>query len=1326
VQLTVTTAQGCTDSLLQTITVHPIPAADFLNIDDTICQNIAASFVNNSTSGMNYLWNFGDGNTSNLFNPTYTYSGPGTYTVQLIVSSPFLCADTISRTVVVLAIPDAHFSASTACFGYQSVFTDSSVGTINGWSWNFGDGSTSILQNPSHLYSSAGSYNTSLTVTNNLMCSDTYQTLVNVNDIPVAAFSIADSCFQDTMQFVNNTIGATTGFQWNFNDGSPLNFSNSPSHIFSSIGSYAIQLIAIGGSGCADTIVKSVSVNPIPTADFHFTSVCQNDTTFFFDASLGSPDTYYWDFGNGQNTTNTPNPSTIYSNDGIFPVSLLVTYLSTGCANSITQNIQAYPRTVPQFSASTPCLMNASQFSDLTTNTPSQWLWDFGDGTTSNLQNPNHQYATSDTFSVQLITQNVFGCADTLLQNVLVHPLPVAGFSFDTVCLNSPTNFMDTSVDAVSWNYDFGDGSTAVNASPAHVFGIPGTFSVSQIVENIYACKDTVLHNVVVRPNPVASFTADTACFSYPTHFINTSSAYVSSAWDFSDLGATSNQNAPNYTFSTDGLFSPRLIVQNVFSCADTVINSVLVLPQPVAGFTSTTVCAKDWVTFSDSSTGSPTTFSWDFGDGSPQLNGNVVGHIYALGGSYNVNYIVQNSAGCADTLVKVIDVYTVPIPNFSADTVCLYSVTHFTDLSTDSVPLTLWTWDLGDGNTSPQQNPNYIYQNSGVYSVKLTVNNQNGCDSSITKSVLVAQVPTADFSYTVNCFGTPTIFTDQSSNNPGIYLWDFGDGTQINGGPNEQHTYASPGMYSVTLSVFGSDSVCGDAITKIVNIAGGAQSDFLIPAQVCQNTPFNFYDNSSASVGTIVSYQWNMGDSTFYTTANGMHAYASPGVYQITLNVLTSSGCQATHTESIEVINATTANFSWSGICEKTATQFNNTSIGGTTNWFWNFGDGTTDQTQFPSHTYTSPGNYSVMLIVQNINGCSDTSVQNLLIHPTPNLAFSSDTVCFGELTHFTNLSTIASDSIDSYYWIFGSNEATSSVINPNYSFTEYTQLHTVNLIAVSNIGCSDTLVQTVDLLPIVNFSVTMSDHFGCAPITVKFDNQSAIQSGAILDYRWIFGDGDTSFLPSPVHAFTQPGNYPISLTVFTSSDCQLELTDSLGLQVFPSPVAGFAVQPPITSISHPSTEIVDDAYGATVWEYDLGDGSYSNSPSFSHTYEQVGTYAISQYVKNDFGCIDSMRLVVEIQDEFTLFVPNTFTPGDGMGINDQFIWSVSGYQTFEIRIFNRWGQLIYTTTDPYAYWDGKYKGELSQDGVYVWQVIALDLRGEKRVVNGHVALLK
>ena len=1325
IQLNVVSGDGCEDSLIQQVTVHPVPVADFEFIEDTICLNQTFATNNLSTPGTSALWGFGDGNTSNLQNPSHQYASEGTYTVQLIVSTPFSCEDTVEYEITVLPIPEAQFTNTTECLGYETEFTDNSTGNIVNWSWDFGDGNVNNTQNPFHQYGASGSFNVTLTVENDIGCSDDITQNVNVNDVPIADFSASEFCLGNNTSFTDLTIGATTQLEWDFGDGSPISNANNPSHVFPAIGNYDVQLVAFGGSGCSDTIIQTITITDIPIADFSFQTACTNDTTFFTDLSTGNPDTFAWDFGEG-NTSTDQNPSHVYTTSGSYNVSLTVAYTASGCSNTITFAVDAHPRTEPQFIANVPCLGSETDFVDQTTNTPIFWEWDFDDGSPINTtQNPNHEYTSPGLYDVTLITENIYGCSDTATQTVEVFGLPSSGFEFDTVCLNAATSFTDASQNAVAWEYEFGDGNSSLNANPTHIYLSDGTFIVTQVVTNAEGCTDTLEREIIVRPNPTALWEADTACFSYITSFTDNSIDAVSWQWDLGELGTTSNQQNPQHVYSTDGVFNVELVVENIFGCSDTINNDVLVLPQPEAAFTNATVCAGSSVNFNNNSVGTPILFEWNFGDGSVTSNDENPTHTYATGGMYDITFIIENAAGCIDTLEQNIEVFTVPNVDFEADTVCLFSVTSFTDLTQDPTPLLSWDWDFGDGNTSFQQNPTYIYQNPGTYDVELTVTNVNGCDSTINHDVIVSEVPDADFTVVTDCFGAPTVFTDQSTNNPGIWLWDFGDGTTLNGGPNETHNYSSPGNYVVSLNVLSSDSICSDEMIQVITISQEAQADFFIPNQICATETFDFTDNSSTNLGTIDSYEWDMGDGTIYNTINGTHTYLTDGVYEVTLTITTSNGCQSQHSEFIEVFPITEANFDWSLACQDESIIFSNTSTGNTTDWFWDFDDGNVSTDQYSSHIYTSEGDYDVMLIVQNLAGCSDTLIQTVTVHPSPQVAFVFDEVCFGTATSFTDQSFLPTGSINDWSWDFGVSEGSSNLQNPDYTFTNYSDTHEVSLAVTSDQGCSDTLVQTVTLLPIVEFDINIDAMNGCAPFEVFFENSSNVPGADILNYTWDFGDSTFSFSESPTHLFNEPGEYEVVLTISTSTDCQIVNQDEILITVHPNPIAGFDVSPPITTIVDPTIEITDESNGASAWEYELGDGEYNNTPSFNHTYNEVGDYVITQFVYNEFGCTDTAVRAIRIQEDLIFYVPNTFTP-DNDGRNDIFSWVIEGHETFEFRIFNRWGEEVFTTTDPYATWDGTHLGQKVKDGVYVWQAKILDLKDEEHLITGHVSVLR
>lgn len=1331
ISLTITTANGCTATSTTNLTVHPLPVADFTPLPDTVCAGTPVAFLNNSSGASTYNWNFGDGSAiSTLMSPSHVYTTDGNFTAQLIATTAFGCKDTILHPIYVDSIPTSAFSFTIECMGDTTHFTDLSTGGITNWAWNFGDGNTSTTQHPDHLYATNGTYNVSLVVTNPAGCTTTFNQLVNVNLVPVAAFTTSTTCLGQPSNFTDATTGSPTSWDWDFGDGTPHSTLQNPSHTFSATGTYTVQLIAFGGSGCSDTTTGTITVTPIPTADFTFLSVCAQDTTFFISTSLGGPDTFVWNFGDGTtDNTNNPSPTHVYSSAGTYNVTLTAGYSASGCTHSITIPVAAHPRTVPNFSSNTPCLGASTNFTDLTTNAPILWTWDFGDGTGSALQNPSHTYTSPGFYNVTLVTENIFTCIDTLITTIQVFPLPTAGFDFDTVCATFNTSFNDLSTSAVSWNWNFGDGTPIdLNSNPNHVFPTDGTYTVTQIVTNSFGCTDTSMQNVTVHPNPVAAFSSTIACHTYPNSFTDLSTGAVTWEWEFGDGSALDLNQNPTHIYPTDGSFNVELVVTNIFGCSDSITQSTSVLLQPQSAFTNTTVCAGQTVLFNDVTTGGPSTWYWDFGDGTATSTLQNPSHVFATGGTYTITLITGNPAGCMDTLSTPINVFTVPVPNFTSDTVCLFSITHMTDLTTDPTALASWFWDFSDGNTSPSQNPNYIFMAPGTYNVSLTVTNVNGCDSSITLPVIVNDIPVAAFTADTACVGGPTNFTDLSTGSPSQWTWNFGDGTTSNVGPNVSHVYPAAGTYVVTLIVGDATGVCTDMVIQIVTVSNAVSASFTMPDTACVGELVSFTNTSTSSgATTITSSLWDFGNGHFSPLTNPTQVYDTPGTYMVTLTVTAGSGCASADSLPIFIAPQPTASFTSGNACVGQTVNFTNTSTAGgvpIAGVQWYFGDGSTGTGNAVTHTYSTEGTYNVSLVVTSVAGCKDSISLPTTIHPIPVADFSNNVVCLGDSVFFNDLSTISSGSIINWAWDFG-DVTTSMLQNPIHEYTMANDTFVVSLIVTSNFGCKDTVTHLALTLPIVNFDFGPDVVNGCAPLLVNFNDNSTIDGGNIVGWVWNFDDGNFSFAENPTHYYPTDGTYFVSLTATTDDGCTFTDTLNYPITVYPQPVAGFSMNPTTTSIFTPEIEFTDLSMGATYYEWDFGDMNYSNIANPEHYYTDTGTYTVIQIVYNGYGCSDTVSHEVIILEESTMYAPNAVTP-NGDGVNDIFYTYSTGMVEYELYIFNRWGELIFESKDKTQGWDCTYKGYVVKSDVYVWKIVATDLNNEKRSYYGHVTVLR
>jgi gliding motility-associated-like protein len=530
-------AAGCLSS--QTVTVTGSAAPPVANFSSNpVCIGVPTNFSDLSTGPpSSWNWTFGNGNTSTIQNPSNTYTAAGTYTVTLIVSSGPCGSDTISIPVTVNPLPLASFSNTTVCFNNPTLFTDGSTGnnTISQWGWNFGDGTTSAVQNPSHTYSAPGTYTASLIVTNNFGCKDSVPLVTIVNPLPVVNFSSAPVCLGDSTCFTDlssiTAPGSITAWSWNFGDpasaGNNISNSQKPCHKFSAAGTFSVTLTVTSNNNCQNITVLPVTINPLPVAAFSNNSPCLGSTTTLMNGSTSSasdPITgWNWTMVSGTPAAAaTQNTSTSYNAAGTYTVNLIVT-TKAGCKDTVDQPVIVHSPPLANFTGGGagcgPLCNTYNDFSTSSDGTITTWSWSFPGGSpaSSNLQNPtNICYYTAGTYGASLIITSSLGCKDTvnLPSLVTVYPWPQADFCLapdkapatDPVFTFCPlwTPFPDVT----NWVWDFGDGSPldSTSTNPVHSYSAVATsndfysFDVCLRVQNIHGCWDTICHPVDIIP----------------------------------------------------------------------------------------------------------------------------------------------------------------------------------------------------------------------------------------------------------------------------------------------------------------------------------------------------------------------------------------------------------------------------------------------------------------------------------------------------------------------------------------------------------------------------------------------------------------------------------------------------------------------------------------------------------------------------------------------------------------------------------------------------------------------------------------------------------
>ncbi len=304
VKLKVTTNNNCTDSVTHQVTAYPLPVSDytFVNVcfpNQTVYNNTSAV-----VSGSIVLsdWNLGDGSTSALQSPVYTYTAPGLYNVVLISETNNGCRDTVNHSIEVYEKPIADFGATTPCIGTATQFTDSTspAGLSTLFNWLFGDGGSSSSHNPSHVYPAAGNYNVQLIATTGNTCADTISKPVTVLGKSSAQYTAPAVCLNDSTVFTNTTdttVYPVNGYLWDYGDGTTSTQIN-PVHTYGTANNFNVTLIANYTDGCADTMTQAISVYVLPVVTAAITNVScfgGSDGTIQLSAVIGqNPFTYLW------------------------------------------------------------------------------------------------------------------------------------------------------------------------------------------------------------------------------------------------------------------------------------------------------------------------------------------------------------------------------------------------------------------------------------------------------------------------------------------------------------------------------------------------------------------------------------------------------------------------------------------------------------------------------------------------------------------------------------------------------------------------------------------------------------------------------------------------------------------------------------------------------------------------------------------------------------------------------------------------------------------------------------------------------------------------
>lgn len=1305
---------NCTGSITGTpavITVNPLPTAS-ISGNPSICWGQPANLTVNfggATGPYSFTYNPGNVTVNNASNPAILTVSPGSTTNYSLVSvSNATCTGTVSglATVTVHLLPGAQISGTqTVCAGQPANLNFNFSGT---GPWNY-----SYLVNGI----SAGNFvaNTSpVVIVVNPAATTTYTLAANVSD----AFCTGNTSGSATVTVTplptaqisgNATVcaGTPTNLTFNFTGVAPFVYSymagatlmgpyntNSNSVVIPvSPATTTVYTMTptLTGAGCTGNTSGSatVTVNQLPTAALTGSdTICNGGATSLAVNFAGAPGPYTYTYSaNGTlvgplNTSS--NPTIIPVNPSINTTYALTNISNANCPGTVTGTsavVHVTPLPTAVISGTTDiCYGQGTNLQVAFTgeapftysyNAGATTFGPFTTGSNSVVIPVTPGLTTNYTLTVS-VTGN--GCTGATSGNALVtvHPLPSATISGNpTICAGDQTDISISFAGTAPYSYTYAAGATQFG--PFTTSNNPESVTVSPLTTTTYTltaindahCSGSTLGSslVTVNPLPTANITGTTAI-------------------------CIGDQTNLNIAFTGTGPFTYSYSNgTNTFGPFNTNNNSVTIPVSPSATTTYTVTTITD-----------------------ANCSGNVSGNALVTVNQLPTAVISGNPVICNGQSATL-------AVNFTGTAPFVYS---YSDGSSTFGPFT-----TSSNPTSITVSPNA----NTTYNLLPTVTGA-GCTggTSGTASVTVNQLPTAVISGTpVICNGSSTIFNISFTGAP-PFTYSYSNGSTTFGpfttnNLNETITVSPVLTTTYTLLSVADDNCTGTGLGQaVVTVNQLPTAQISGTTGICQGVSTSLMINFSGT--GPYTYSYSDGSSTFgpFTTSNDPEIIPVQPLATTTYSVINVSdaNCAGNVTGTAATItvyylpDATISGIT--DICAGASSSFTITFTG-TAPFTYKYFDGftilgpftTSSNPQIIPVTPSNTTNYSLIYLNDlhcqgTVSGTATVTVHDL---PTPVIT-GVNVICDGNSTVFSE-----NTGYSNYLW--STTETTSSIT--------LSAPGTYSVTVTDTYGCVSATSQSlvVNQTPVASF--TNDTSLTCEIPNINFFNTSVFPSGSV--FQWNFGDNSEASVENPSHIFNTPGTYPISLIITTQAGCADTLVQDVDIMFYPLPEAEFKSEPIVASVFNSTVNFVDKSRNAVTWNWMFGDGARADVQNPSHYYDEIGKFSVKLIVTNIAGCVSEYNEEILITP---FFVPNAFSPNSD-GMNDVFFNSgyVMDVASYNMMIFNRWGQKVFENNDYKKFWNGLDKNNnVSPQGTYVYSIKVITKTGKPFEYQGTVALIR
>jgi gliding motility-associated-like protein len=1142
---------------------------------------------------------------------------------------------------------------------------------------------------------------------------------VQRNDNPFA--SVWSIEYEHNGQSTSSTSENPTSFEW-------------PSLLFEDGGVYDVHVAVIDEFGCEAETTYTDAIEVWPGGDFsdltsNIVNACDSGgVSVHVESTNNRAISWLWTFSDG--STSNEQSATHYFGapfnytDGI-STHLLVTD-SNGCASSRDIVFEAVLPAVPSFSWNAPPVCRGEDvFFSNTSLAPSNttYQWSFGDNSTSTeADSLVHAYAMNGTYAVCLTATNSAGCATQWCDpNTIDVYSPVATTEFTTVlntCLFA-VNLENTSTEGGDYTWwDFGDNQTGIGDTVLHTYPI-GVYDVSLVIGANNGCADTlIIEDILNYSSSVGPFTqvldtANCAPFGVSFQAFNPNDQLFDYFWDFNDgngdpFGGTTSSHA----YTEPGEYCPSIMMTDpngcdvYIHCTDTIVvenyAAVALLPEHLCSGEQGIVTVLN-----------TENLQWT--------------HPWVSQGAQSGQLLVEADTSFSFELTahysdcvhqQTIEVEILPLPSVAlalVDSVCantgaLMLMGGFPEGETG-----FYTIDGVGVNALNTE----LY--SGEYVLtRYSYMGPNGCSNTAIDSIYIIALPyvetLVDRSF---CEADSSLLLDGATNThftvDGIEAQDF------------PFTYTGSAS-NVTLHVYDNFGCYNHSSAQYMVHA--TPRGVIDSHDVCANEEVHVNAAATVSGSTIHTILWAV-DSLYSGVGNSVSnlSFTYGGEHSAVFTVESNEGCVARIDTTFMVFDIPNAAFESSVACEKDTTVINDISTFGNDSiafWNWSYDDVALQSSGDTLIVFNNAGVTNLTLQVVTQHGCVDHAERSVVVRYAPILTAHADSHCLGEATHFESTASIPSGGISLTEWSIEGVPYPMVGAAASYEFNEAAN-YSYTFGAVSNFGCRSEVVDSVWVYAIPEVSLPVDEFTYCVNQQAGVLANVAVGGPSdIAGLLWTI-DGEVVSEGNPGQfSLDELGAYVLDVEVTSTHGCVARATLDQPIVVYPGPTAGFTWN--IDQLTDNPSVVVSPATSADVVEinYSWGDGTTDGANQ--HVYAADGEYEITQVVSNVFGCNAYHSETIEAYNGLQFYIPTAFTP-DQNNYNETFYPVVTGSNItyYAFRVFNRWGNEVFTSTIPGEGWDGTFKGEPAQDGAYNWSVdMIVRGRADLFVKKGSVLLMR